>query len=134
MITALLLAAALQAAAAPPAAAEPVDFVCAVTDDAGQKQALRYSVDYRASAWCERQGAACKEVKTLFGLKGSKVLLESSQLEVTSYETSIDRGSGAYDSVITLAEPPIRTETHGVCTPAPFTPFGVPVSAAALKP
>ena len=138
MIAALLLAAALQTAAAAPAspsapAPEATDFVCTATDDSGQKQAVRYSVDYRASAWCERE-AACKEIKTLFGLKGSKVILESSQLEVTSYETSIDRGSGAYDSVVTLAEPPIRSESHGVCKAVPFTPFGVAVSGAALKP
>ena len=134
MITALLLAAALQAApaaaAAPPA---PTDFVCTATDEAGQKQSLRYSVDYRANAWCAQE-PTCKEVKTLFGAKGPKLILESSQLEVTSYETSIDRSSGAYDSVISLTDPPIHTESHGLCKPAPFTPFGVAVSGAALKP
>ena len=132
MLAPLLLALALQAAVAP-VAAEQMDFVCTATDTDGATQALRYSVDLHANAWCARE-PACKEVKTVFGTKGPKLILESSQLEVTSYETSIDRATGAYSSVVTIAEPALRTESHGVCKAVPFTPFGVAVSGTALKP
>ena len=129
----LLLALALQAAAAGPAA-EQMDFVCTATDAAGgAPQQLRYSVDLRANAWCARE-PACKEIKTVFGVKGSKLILESSALEVTSYETSIDRADGAYSSVVSIAEPALRTESRGTCKAVPFTPFGVAVSGTALKP
>ena len=131
MPAALLVILALQAAV-PAAPGEQMDFVCTATDTAGgAPQQLRYSVDLHSHAWCARE-PACTEIKTVFGVKGSKLVLESSSLEVTSYETSIDRADGAYNSVVSLGG--MRTETKGVCKPAPFTPFGVAVSGTALKP
>lgn len=125
------LLAALAAAATAAAQTFPVqsDYVCTAKTNDGQPDDQRIRVDLDAKAWCTSKDG-CKEIKTLFGVKGPQVVLESSQLEVTSYESSIDRASGAYSSVVTVGG--IESASHGTCKPAPFTPFGVKLDGSKI--
>ena len=125
------LAAALLAAS--PGAAqtwpEKADYVCTARTDTGEADDQRIRVDLQSKAWCTSKDG-CKEIKTLFGVKDARVILESSQLEVTSYESAIDRASGAYSSVVTVGG--IESSSHGSCKPAPFTPFGVKLDGSRI--
>ncbi len=120
--------------AAAPTLAQPwpvqTDYVCAAKSSGGDDESQRVRVDMKNKAWCTSKDE-CKEIKTIFGEKGDKVLLESSQLEVTSYETSIDRKTGAFDSVVTTGG--FTSETHGTCKPAAFTPFAVTVDGSKIR-
>lgn len=125
------LAAALLAAV--PAAAQTwpqkSDYVCTARSDTGEPDDQRIRVDLEAKAWCTSKDG-CKEIKTLFGVKAAKVILESSQLEVTSYESSIDRATGAYSSVVTTGG--FDSASRGACRPAPFTPFGIKLDGSRI--
>ncbi len=119
--------------AASPGAAQTfpqrADYVCTAKTDTGEADDQRIRVDLDTKAWCTSKDG-CKEIKTLFGVKDAKVILESSQLEVTSYESSIDRKSGAYSSVVTTGG--LESSSHGACKPAPFTPFGVKLDGSKI--
>ena len=106
------------------------DYVCTAKTDAGEADDQRVRVDTEAKAWCTSKDD-CKEIKTLFGVRDSKVVLESSQLEVTSYESSIDRATGAYESTVTTGG--LESWSRGTCKPAPFTPFGVKLDGSRIK-
>ena len=127
--TAAVLLGSAPAYAAP---AEQSDYICAVTDDAGEAETLRYSIDLNAKAWCSDKDE-CREIMTVFGVQGDKLVLESSTLEVTSFETSIDTTTGAYDSKVSITEPAITTHSRGTCKPAPFTPFKVKVDGSKIR-
>lgn len=105
------------------------DYVCTARTETGEADDQRIRVDMEAKAWCTSKDG-CKEIKTLFGVKDAKVVLESSQLEVTSYESSIDRASGAYSSTVTVGG--IESWSRGACKPAPFTPFGVKLDGSKI--
>ena len=119
--------------AAAPAAAQTFprqsDYVCTARANTGESDDQRIRVDLDAKAWCSSKDG-CKEIKTIFGIKGAKVVLESSQLEVTSYESSIDRSTGAYSSVVTVGG--LESSSQGSCKPAPFTPFGVKLDGSKI--
>lgn len=125
------LAASLLLTSSAAAQAWPVksDYVCTARSDTGEADDQRIRVDTEAKAWCTSKDG-CKEIKTLFGIKDAKVVLESSQLEVTSYESSIDRATGAYSSVVTVGG--IESSSHGSCKAAPFTPFGVKLDGSRI--
>ena len=106
------------------------DYVCAATSSTGEKEDQRFQIDLKNKAWCTSKDD-CKEIKTIFGEQGAKLVLESSTLEVTSYESSIDRATGRYDSVIDAGG--FKTETHGTCKPAAFTKFKVEVDGSKIK-
>ena len=106
------------------------DYVCTATSSAGEKDDQRVQIDLKNKAWCTSKDD-CKEVKTIFGEKDGKVVLESSQLEFTSFETSIDRATGRYDSAVTTGG--FTTESHGTCKPAAFTPFKVTVDGSKIR-
>ncbi len=131
IIGAAALAAALGAASPGTAQTYPqkADYVCAIKADTGESDDQRIRVDLDAKAWCTSKDG-CKEIKTLFGVKDARVVLESSQLEVASYESSIDRATGAYSSVVTTGG--IESSSRGVCKPAPFTPFGVKLDGSKI--
>lgn len=133
----IILAAAVLAVAIPavtPAAAQTFpdqsDYVCSATTGGGDKEELRLQVDVKNRAWCS-SADKCKEIKTIFNIAGPKVILESSQLEVTSYETSIDRASGKYDSKSETGG--FSSESHGTCKPAPFTAFPVAIDGSKIR-
>ena len=119
--------------AASPGAAQtyPVktDYVCTIKADTGESDDQRIRVDLETKAWCTSKDG-CKEIKTLFGVKDAKVILESSELEVTSYESSIDRATGAYSSMVAVGG--IQNSSVGSCKPAPFTPFGVKLDGSRI--
>ena len=121
------------ALAASPAGAQTYpaqsDYVCTAKSNAGEPDDQRIRIDLTAKAWCSSKDG-CKEIKTLFGVRDAKVILESSQLEVSSYESSIDRATGRYDSVVDAIG--ITSESHGTCKPAPFTPFGVKLDGSRI--
>lgn len=106
------------------------DYVCSAKSSTGETDDQRFQVDLKNKAWCTSKDE-CKEIKTIFGEQGAKVVLESSTLEVTSYESSIDRGSGKYDSMVDAGG--FKTESHGTCKPAPFTAFKVQVDGSKIK-
>lgn len=130
-----ILAGALAWAAAASAAhaqtwPQQADYVCTATSSTGEKDDQRIQLDLKNKAWCTSKDA-CGEVKTIFGEQGGKVVLESSTLEVTSYESSIDRATGKYDSVIDAGG--FKTESHGTCKVAAFTPFKVQVDGSKIR-
>ena len=129
----IILVAAVLAVAYPAAAQtfpEQSDYLCSATTGAGEKEELRIRVDVKNRAWCSSVDG-CKEIKTVFNIAGPKVILESSQLEVTSYETSIDRATGKYDFKSETGG--FTSESHGQCKPAPFTPFAVTVDGSKIR-
>ena len=109
---------------------EQSDYVCRVDQEGEPASELRVRVDLKVKAWCT-SADACKEIKTIFGEKGDAVVLESSQLEDTSFETSIDRKSGRYATRTESSG--LSSEAHGTCKPAPFTPFGVKLDGSKIK-
>ena len=126
---ALAAALGLAAPAAAQAWPEKADYVCAIKADTGEADDQRIRVDLAAKAWCTSKDG-CKEIKTLFGVKDAKVILESSELEVSSYESSIDRATGVYTSSVTVGG--IQSSSRGTCKAAPFTPFGVKLDGSRI--
>ena len=105
------------------------DYVCTAKADSGEADDQRIRVDLEAKAWCTSKDG-CREVKTLFGVKDARVILESSQLESASYESSIDRATGAYLSTVSTAG--FDSSSRGTCKAAPFTPFGVKLDGSRM--
>lgn len=125
-VAAALAASAVHAQSLP----EKSDYVCAIKADDGTSEDQVFRIDLQNKAWCTSKDG-CREIKTIFGVQGTKVVLESSQLEVASFESSIDRSNGAYASSVTTGL--MSSRSAGACKPAPFTAFPVAVDGSKIR-